>query len=60
MSNARVAAKSMSDFKKKLLEVEMSMSSIGAEVLFNLKVQHELEGRCVEYVWGTSKALLRK
>ena len=43
------------DFKNELSEIELTLNSIGAEVVFTPNAHCELAGNGVECAWGVSK-----
>ena len=50
-TDARDVAKDMPNFKNKPSEIELTLDSIGIEVVFTPKAHCELSGRGVECSW---------
>ena len=59
-AEARSVAKTIPAFIDEPSEIEMTMKSLGVEVVSAPKGHCEITGRGIECVWGASKIIVRK
>ena len=59
-AEARSVAKNIPAFIGEPSEIEMTMKSLGVEVLFVPKGYYKIAGRGIEHVWSASKIIFRK
>ena len=50
----------MPQLKDEPSEIELTMNSIGVDVVFTPKAHCEIAGRGIEHVWGASKLKFRR